>query len=42
MLPVNRLTERLKRHDKPAVAEPSNEEKLLVEIRDAVRARPLS
>lgn len=42
VLPVNRLTERLKRQDKPAVAEPSNEEKLLAEIRDAIRARPLS
>lgn len=41
VLPVNRLTERLKRQEKPAVAEPSNQEKLLAEIRDALKARPL-
>ncbi|GHG06049.1 large-conductance mechanosensitive channel [Deinococcus piscis] len=35
--PMNRLNERLKRTDKPAVAEPSNEEKLLAEIRDELR-----
>ena len=39
--PLNKAIERLKRDEKPPVAEPSNEEKLLAEIRDAVRARPL-
>ncbi|MGX9685864.1 large conductance mechanosensitive channel protein MscL [Deinococcus wulumuqiensis] len=39
--PMNKAIERLKRSEKPAVAEPSNEEKLLAEIRDAVRNRPL-
>ncbi|GGI84824.1 large conductance mechanosensitive channel protein MscL [Deinococcus wulumuqiensis] len=39
--PMNKAVERLKRSEKPAVAEPSNEEKLLAEIRDAVRNRPL-
>ncbi|WP_027482417.1 large conductance mechanosensitive channel protein MscL [Deinococcus pimensis] len=39
--PVNRLMERFKRADKPAVVEPSNEEKLLAEIRDAIRERPM-
>lgn len=39
--PMNKAIERLKRDEKPPVAEPSNEEKLLAEIRDAVRARPL-
>ncbi|PTA67071.1 large conductance mechanosensitive channel protein MscL [Deinococcus arcticus] len=39
--PLNRLTERFKREEKPAVAEPSNEEKLLAEIRDALKNRPL-
>ncbi|TDE86447.1 large conductance mechanosensitive channel protein MscL [Deinococcus sp. S9] len=38
--PLNRLSERLKHEDKPAVAEPSNEEKLLAEIRDELRRRP--
>ncbi|MCP2015502.1 large conductance mechanosensitive channel [Deinococcus sp. HSC-46F16] len=38
--PVNRINERFKREDKPAVAEPSNEEKLLAEIRDELRRRP--
>ncbi len=37
--PVNHLMERIKRTDKPAVAEPSNEEKLLAEIRDAIKTR---
>ncbi|WP_104991552.1 large conductance mechanosensitive channel protein MscL [Deinococcus sp. NW-56] len=37
--PVNRINERFKREDKPAVAEPSNEEKLLAEIRDELRRR---
>lgn len=35
--PVNKLNDRLKREEKPAVAEPSNEEKLLAEIRDELR-----
>ena len=39
--PMNKAVERLKRSEKPAVAEPSNEEKLLAEIRDAVKSRPL-
>ncbi|GGN41947.1 MULTISPECIES: large conductance mechanosensitive channel protein MscL [Deinococcus] len=38
--PFNRLMERFKREEKPAVAEPSNEEKLLAEIRDELRRRP--
>lgn len=38
--PVNRLNERLKRGQKPPSAEPSNEEKLLAEIRDELRRRP--
>ncbi|WP_019587391.1 large conductance mechanosensitive channel protein MscL [Deinococcus apachensis] len=38
--PINRLNEYFKREDKPAVAEPSNEEKLLAEIRDELRRRP--
>lgn len=37
--PVNRIMERVKRGEKPPVAEPSNEEKLLAEIRDSLRAR---
>ncbi|MVN85842.1 large conductance mechanosensitive channel protein MscL [Deinococcus sp. HMF7620] len=39
--PMNKITERFKREEKPAVAEPSNEEKLLAEIRDALKNRPL-
>lgn len=39
--PMNKLMERFKRTEKPAEAEPSNEEKLLAEIRDALRSRPL-
>ncbi|MFD2608004.1 large conductance mechanosensitive channel protein MscL [Deinococcus taklimakanensis] len=39
--PMNRLMERFKREEKPAVAEPSNEEKLLAEIRDAIKTRSL-
>ncbi|WP_221089981.1 large conductance mechanosensitive channel protein MscL [Deinococcus aquaedulcis] len=39
--PMNKITERFKRQEKPAVAEPSNEEKLLAEIRDALKNRPL-
>ncbi|GBF05978.1 large conductance mechanosensitive channel protein [Deinococcus aerius] len=38
--PVNRLNDYFKREEKPAVAEPSNEEKLLAEIRDELRRRP--
>ena len=41
VMPMNTATERLKRSEKAAEAEPSNEEKLLAEIRDAVRSRPL-
>lgn len=37
--PMNLMTERLKRQGKPPVAEPSNEEKLLAEIRDELRSR---
>jgi large conductance mechanosensitive channel len=37
--PMNRLTERFKQDDKPAKAEPSNQEKLLAEIRDLLRER---
>lgn len=39
IIPFNRLMERFKREEKPAVAEPSNEEKLLAEIRDALKGR---
>ncbi len=39
--PMNKLMERFKRAEKPAVAEPSNEEKLLAEIRDAIKTRAL-
>ncbi|GAA5514633.1 large-conductance mechanosensitive channel [Deinococcus carri] len=38
--PMNTLMARFKREEKPAVAEPSNEEKLLAEIRDELRRRP--
>ncbi|AZI42427.1 large conductance mechanosensitive channel protein MscL [Deinococcus psychrotolerans] len=41
IVPFNRLMERFKREEKPPVAEPTNEEKLLAEIRDALRQRPL-
>ncbi|ADV68628.1 large conductance mechanosensitive channel protein MscL [Deinococcus maricopensis] len=37
--PMNRLSERFKQADKPAKAEPSNQEKLLAEIRDLLRER---
>ncbi len=37
VVPVNHLNERLKRQDLPPVVEPSNEEKLLAEIRDALK-----
>ncbi|MDL2342923.1 large conductance mechanosensitive channel protein MscL [Deinococcus sp. MIMF12] len=40
VLPVNRLNERLKRGQQAPVAEPSNQEKLLAEIRDELRRRP--
>lgn len=40
IVPVNRLLERFKQEDKLAPAEPSNEEKLLAEIRDELRRRP--
>ncbi|THF71072.1 large conductance mechanosensitive channel protein MscL [Deinococcus sp. Arct2-2] len=39
--PFTRMLERAKREETPAVAEPTNEEKLLAEIRDALRNRPL-
>lgn len=39
--PFTRMMERFKREEKPAVAEPTNEEKLLAEIRDAIKIRPL-
>ena len=38
VVPVNHLNERLKSKDLRPEAEPSNEEKLLAEIRDALRA----
>ncbi|GAA5534345.1 large conductance mechanosensitive channel protein MscL [Deinococcus aluminii] len=40
VMPLNHLNQRFKREEKPAVAEPSNEEKLLAEIRDELRRRP--
>ncbi|WP_370519739.1 large conductance mechanosensitive channel protein MscL [Deinococcus sp. AJ005] len=39
IIPFNHLMERFKREEKPPVAEPSNEEKLLAEIRDALKAQ---
>ena len=39
VVPMTAAVNKLKRDDKPAIAQPSNEEKLLVEIRDALRAR---
>ncbi len=39
VVPITAAVNKLKRDDKPAIAQPSNEEKLLVEIRDALRAR---
>jgi len=39
VVPMTAAVNRLKRENKPAVAQPSNEEKLLVEIRDALRNR---
>ena len=39
VVPMTAAVNRLKREDKPAEAQPSNEEKLLVEIRDALRSR---
>ena len=41
IVPFNHLMERFKRQEKEAVAEPTNEEKLLAEIRDAVQQRPV-
>lgn len=41
VLPMNALADRFKRQEKPAVVESSSEEKLLAEIRDALRQRPL-
>lgn len=40
LIPVDRLMERFKRQENEAVAEPSNQEKLLAEIRDAIKAQP--
>jgi large conductance mechanosensitive channel len=39
VVPMNKVMERFKREEKPAEAEPSNEEKLLAEIRDALLAQ---
>lgn len=39
--PFTRMLERAKREEKPAVEEPTNQEKLLAEIRDALQNRPL-
>ena len=39
VVPMTAAVNRLKREDKPAEAQPSNEGKLLVEIRDALRSR---
>ena len=39
VVPMNAANERLKRSEQPPVAEPSNEEKLLAEIRDALKTR---
>jgi large conductance mechanosensitive channel len=39
VVPMNRIMARFKQEEKPAVAEPSNEEKLLAEIRDELRAQ---
>ena len=42
VLPMNTpRADRFKRQEKPAAAEPSNEEKLLAEIRDALKQRPV-
>ncbi|WP_216328136.1 large conductance mechanosensitive channel protein MscL [Deinococcus aestuarii] len=41
VMPMNRINDRFKREEKPPVAEPSNEEKLLAEIRDELRRRPI-
>ncbi|GAA5502632.1 large-conductance mechanosensitive channel [Deinococcus xinjiangensis] len=37
--PMNKVMDRFKKEEKPPVAEPSNEEKLLAEIRDALKTR---
>jgi large conductance mechanosensitive channel len=39
VVPMTAAVNKLKKADLPPVAEPSNEEKLLAEIRDALRAR---
>lgn len=39
VVPMNRVMDRFKEAEKPPVAEPSNEEKLLAEIRDTLRAQ---
>ena len=39
VVPMTSAVNRLKREDKPAEAQLRNEEKLLVEIRDALRSR---
>lgn len=39
VVPMNRLMTQFKEEEKPAAAEPSNEEKLLAEIRDELRAQ---
>ncbi|MFB9993621.1 large conductance mechanosensitive channel protein MscL [Deinococcus oregonensis] len=39
--PFTRMMERARGEEKPAVAESTNEEKLLAEIRDVLQARPL-
>lgn len=40
VLPINTLTERFKRQETPTLEEPSNQEKLLAEIRDELKRRP--
>lgn len=39
VVPMNRVMARFKQEEKPPVAEPSNEEKLLAEIRDELRGQ---
>lgn len=39
VVPMNRIMAQFKGEEKPAAAEPSNEEKLLAEIRDELRAQ---
>ncbi len=38
--PINRVNDYFKRGEKPAPPEPSNQERLLAEIRDELRRRP--